>query len=68
MELHTLGVDAGYIQQDVVEVAKCFTGWTIRQPQQSSDFFYNPQLHVDGPKRVLGHTIDAGGDGGRALQ
>lgn len=61
MELHTLGVDAGYTQQDVVEVAKCFTGWTIRQPQVNGDFFYNPQLHVNGPKHVLGHTIDAGG-------
>jgi uncharacterized protein (DUF1800 family) len=61
MELHTLGVDAGYTQQDVVEVAKCFTGWTIRQPQQSGEFFFNPQLHVNGPKHVLGHTIEAGG-------
>jgi uncharacterized protein (DUF1800 family) len=61
MELHTLGVDTGYTQQDVVEVAKCFTGWTIRQPQVNGDFFYNPQLHVNGPKHVLGHTIDAGG-------
>jgi len=61
MELHTLGVDAGYTQQDVVDVAKCFTGWTIRQPQQSGEFFFNPQLHVNGPKHVLGHTINAGG-------
>jgi uncharacterized protein (DUF1800 family) len=61
MELHTLGVDGGYTQQDVVEVAKCFTGWTIRRPQQDGEFFYNPLLHVNGAKRVLGHTIDAGG-------
>jgi uncharacterized protein (DUF1800 family) len=61
MELHTLGVDGGYTQQDVVEVAKCFTGWTIRRPQQDGEFFYNPLLHVNGTKRVLGHTIDAGG-------
>jgi uncharacterized protein (DUF1800 family) len=61
MELHTLGVDAGYTQQDVVEVAKCFTGWTIRRPQQDGEFFFNPQLHVNGPKNVLGHTINAGG-------
>jgi uncharacterized protein (DUF1800 family) len=61
MELHTLGVDAGYTQQDVVEVAKCFTGWTIRRPQQDGEFFFNPQLHVNGPKYVLGHTINAGG-------
>jgi uncharacterized protein (DUF1800 family) len=62
MELHTLGVDGGYTQQDVVEVAKCFTGWTIRRPQQDGDFFYNPLLHVNGAKHVLGHTIDAGGE------
>jgi len=61
MELHTLGVDGGYTQQDVVEVAKCFTGWTIRRPQQDGEFFYNPVLHVNGSKHVLGHTIDAGG-------
>ena len=34
MELHTLGVDGGYTQQDVIEVARCFTGWTIDRPQQ----------------------------------
>jgi uncharacterized protein (DUF1800 family) len=61
MELHTLGVDGGYTQDDVVAVAKCFTGWTIRQPQQNGDFFYNPVLHVQGPKVVLGQTINAGG-------
>jgi uncharacterized protein (DUF1800 family) len=36
MELHTLGVDGGYTQQDVIEVARCFTGWTIRQPARST--------------------------------
>lgn len=58
MELHTLGVDGGYTQEDVVEVAKCFTGWTIRQPQLDGEFFYNPLLHVGGPKTVLGHRIN----------
>ncbi len=38
MELHTLGVDGGYTQQDVTEVARCFTGWTIRQPNQGGGF------------------------------
>ncbi len=61
MELHTLGVDGGYTQQDVIEVARCFTGWTIRQPQQSADFFYNDLLHVSGPKTVLDHSIQSGG-------
>jgi uncharacterized protein (DUF1800 family) len=63
MELHTLGVDGGYNQQDVIAVAKSFTGWTIRQPQREAEFFFNPAMHVDGPKTVLGHTINAGGMG-----
>ena len=41
MELHTLGVDGGYTQKDVVEVARCFTGWTIDQPNQGGPFTYN---------------------------
>ncbi len=41
MELHTLGVDGGYTQQDVTEVARCFTGWTIREPQQGGGFEFN---------------------------
>jgi uncharacterized protein (DUF1800 family) len=61
MELHTLGVDGGYTQQDVTEVARCFTGWTIRQPQQGGGFFFNPRMHDRGEKRVLGVTIPAGG-------
>jgi uncharacterized protein (DUF1800 family) len=61
MELHTLGVDGGYTQQDVTEVARCFTGWTIRQPQQGGGFFFNPRTHDRGEKHVLGVTIPAGG-------
>jgi uncharacterized protein (DUF1800 family) len=61
MELHTLGVDGGYTQQDVTEVARCFTGWTIRQPQQGGGFFFNPRMHDRGEKHVLGVTIRAGG-------
>jgi uncharacterized protein (DUF1800 family) len=61
MELHTLGVDGGYTQQDVTEVARCFTGWTIRQPQQGGGFFFNPRMHDRGEKHVLGLTIPAGG-------
>jgi uncharacterized protein (DUF1800 family) len=61
MELHTLGVDGGYTQQDVTEVARCFTGWTIRQPQQGGGFFFNPRMHDKGEKHVLGVTIPAGG-------
>ena len=61
MELHTLGVDGGYTQKDVTEVARCFTGWTIRQPRQGGDFLYNDRVHDKGAKVVLGVTIPAGG-------
>jgi uncharacterized protein (DUF1800 family) len=70
MELHTLGVDGGYTQQDVTEVARCFTGWTIRQPNQGGGFMFAPRLHDNGEKHVLGVTIPAGGgqeDGFRVL-
>ena len=61
MELHTLGVDGGYTQKDVVEVARAFTGWTIAQPRQGGGFRFDPRMHDDGEKHVLGHTIKAGG-------
>ncbi len=68
MELHTLGVDGGYTQKDVTEVARCFTGWTIRQPQQGGGFFFNDRLHDKGEKHVLGVTIHAGGGMGDGLK
>ena len=61
LELHTLGVDGGYTQKDVTEVARCFTGWTIRQPQREAVFEFNPRMHDDGEKLVLGVRIPAGG-------
>ncbi len=61
MELHTLGVNGGYTQKDVTEVARCFTGWTIRAPREGGTFFYNDKLHDKGEKIVLGHVIKAGG-------
>jgi uncharacterized protein (DUF1800 family) len=61
MELHTLGVDGGYTQQDVIEVARCFTGWSIDQPQQGGGFLFRPGAHDRGQKRVLGTVIPAGG-------
>jgi uncharacterized protein (DUF1800 family) len=70
MELHTLGVDGGYRQEDVIEVARCFTGWTIDRPQQGGGFLFRPQAHDRGAKRVLGQTIPAGGglqDGERVI-
>jgi uncharacterized protein (DUF1800 family) len=61
MELHTLGVDGGYTQKDVTEVARAFTGWTIDRPRQGGGFIFNARLHDPGQKIVLGHTIKAGG-------
>jgi uncharacterized protein (DUF1800 family) len=61
MELHTLGVDGGYTQKDVTEVARAFTGWTIENPQQGGEFRFEPRLHDEGEKIVLGHRIKSGG-------
>src|SRR5271165_1313090 len=70
MELHTLGVNGGYTQKDVTEVARCFTGWTIREPRRGGGFFYNDKLHDKGEKIVLGRVIPSGGgmdDGEKVL-
>jgi uncharacterized protein (DUF1800 family) len=70
MELHTLGVDGGYTQKDVQEVARCFSGWTIQKPNEEGLFLYRPGLHDNGEKIVLGRKIPAGGgiaDGERVL-
>ncbi|HKM79514.1 MAG TPA: DUF1800 family protein [Candidatus Acidoferrum sp.] len=61
MELHTLGVDGGYTQQDVTEVARCFTGWTIEKPRENPRFKFDERVHDPDPKRVLGKKIHAGG-------
>lgn len=61
LELHTLGVDGGYTQHDVTEAARCFTGWTINQPQSGGTFVFNKRVHDDGDKVVLGVKIPAGG-------
>jgi uncharacterized protein (DUF1800 family) len=61
MELHTLGVDGGYTQKDVQEVARCFTGWTIRNPRAGGEFYFNQFMHDDGEKTVLGKKIPSGG-------
>ena len=87
MELHTLGVDGGYTQKDVQEVARCFTGWTIFAPRgaaaapnammngpraealrnNAGKFFFNPNVHDNGEKIVLGQKIPAGGGMGDGL-
>lgn len=71
MELHTLGVDGGYTQKDVQELARCFTGWTIVPPRgalfgvfdysQAGTFTFNPRQHDDTSKRVLGMSLPQGG-------
>ena len=61
MELHTLGVDGGYTQKDVEEVARCFTGWTIRRPRGEPEFLFNARIHDPREKVVLGTRIAAGG-------
>ena len=60
MELHTLGVDGGYTQQDVVNVARAFTGWTIDRPQQGGGFVFRPEIHDTGEKIILGQRFPAG--------
>jgi uncharacterized protein (DUF1800 family) len=61
MELHTLGVDGGYTQKDVTEVARAFTGWTIEKPREYPQFKFDERLHDPDPKIVLGKKIHAGG-------
>src|SRR5258708_2089889 len=61
MELHTLGVDGGYTQKDVTEVARSFTGWTIEKPRQFADFKFDDKLHDPDAKLVMGKKIGAGG-------
>lgn len=60
MELHTLGVKGGYTQEDVIAVARCFTGWTVRS-SEDPEFVFAPFMHDNGEKVVLGHKIPAGG-------
>jgi len=70
MELHTVGVDAGYTQQDVIEMARCLTGWTVREPRRDPEYIFKPQFHAEGKKVVMGHTLNYGGerDGEEALK
>jgi uncharacterized protein (DUF1800 family) len=63
MELHTLGVNGGYTQQDVVEVAKVLTGWGTETKQQGYGFEFNERRHEPGDKLVLGHRIQEHGTG-----
>lgn len=70
MELHTLGVDGGYTQKDVTEVARCFTGWTIEKPREIAGFKFDEKLHDPDVKVVLGKKIRVGGmkDGEQVIE
>lgn len=61
MELHTLGVDGGYTQQDVTEVARILTGWGMEQPSRGTGYQFHDWAHDDGAKTVLGMKFPAGG-------
>lgn len=62
MELHTLGVNGGYTQKDVTEVARVFTGWTLKRPKQGVGFIFEDRMHEPGEKWVLGHRIKSNGE------
>jgi uncharacterized protein (DUF1800 family) len=71
LELHTLGVEGGYTQKDVIEVARCFTGWSIDQPNKIGSFVFRPLAHDNGEKVVLAHRIAPGGgerDGAEVIE
>jgi len=70
MELHTLGVEGGYTQKDVTELARCFTGWTIDKPRLNPEFKFDEKLHDPDQKIVLKKKIHAGGmkDGEQAIE
>jgi uncharacterized protein (DUF1800 family) len=59
LELHTLGVDGGYTQRDVIEVARALTGWSMN-PRQNAEFTFRPEIHDADAKVVLGHRLPAG--------
>ena len=62
MELHTLGVNGGYTQADVTQVARVLTGWTVDRQQRGGDFVFNPNRHEPGTKKVLGQKIKENGE------
>jgi uncharacterized protein (DUF1800 family) len=62
MELHTLGVNGGYTQADVIQAARVLTGWTVDQPQRGGGFIFNPNRHEPGSKTVLGKKIKNNGE------
>lgn len=69
LELHTLGVHGGYTQQDVQELARALTGWTVgRRGRYAGKWIFDPDRHDDGEKRLLGRTLPAGQGEGDVAQ
>jgi uncharacterized protein (DUF1800 family) len=67
MELHTVGVNGGYTQADVTNLAKILTGWTIDHPEYGGGFVFDPRKHEPGSKQWFGQTIkDNGFEEGKA--
>jgi uncharacterized protein (DUF1800 family) len=62
MELHTLGVNGGYTQADVIQAARILTGWTVDRPQRGGGFKFDPNRHEPGPKKVLGKNFKENGE------
>lgn len=62
MELHTLGVNGGYTQADVIQAARILTGWTVDRPQFGGGFQFNPMRHEPGTKKVMGQKFKDGGE------
>ncbi len=58
MELHTMGVDGGYTEKDVKEVARAFTGWTVHNGTKTG-FYFDHESHDTGTKEILGHQFPA---------
>ncbi len=62
MELHTLGVNGGYTQADVIQVARILTGWSVDRPQRGGGFRFDPNRHQPGSKKVMGQKFKDGGE------
>ncbi len=62
MELHTVGVNGGYTQADVTQVARILTGWTVDHPQRGGGFQFDPRRHEPGTKVVMGKKFKEHGE------
>jgi uncharacterized protein (DUF1800 family) len=67
LELHTIGVDAGYTQADVTEFANVLTGWSVDMGAARPGFAFMPERHQPGAKTIMGMTFPEGEAGGDAV-